>query len=175
MNTEELMFKILDGKESRVLRQKEILTKYNQTLISFTLNIPGLYKISEEYKKVFNKGIREIKENLERKKLLISYEEVNERESGYEFFCIVLAPANDVKMLMIELESRLSIGRIFDIDVFDKEGRLLSRSDFSIKKRECLVCSNDAVVCSRSRAHSIEEVLEAIDKLVKEFILEEEL
>lgn len=175
MSTEELIFKILEGKENRVLRQKEILAKYNQTLISFTLNIPGLYKISEDYKKVFLKGINEIKEYLAREKMTISYAETNERESGYEFFCTVESPAIKVKKTMIDLESNLHLGRLFDIDVFNEKGELLSRSNFNIGKRKCLVCNNDAVICSRSRSHSIEEVLESVDKLVKGFILEEGL
>lgn len=175
MSTEEQIFKILEGKENRVLRQKEILAKYNQTLISFTLNIPGLYKLSEDYKKVFLKGISEIKEYLAKEKITISYTETNERESGYEFFCTTESPAINIKKIMITLESNLPIGRLFDIDVFNKEGELLSRANFNIGKRKCLVCDKDAVVCSRSRSHSIEEVLESVDKLVKGFILEEGL
>ncbi|MGL5417506.1 MAG: citrate lyase holo-[acyl-carrier protein] synthase [Clostridium sp.] len=175
MSTEELIFKILEGKENRVLRQKEILKRYNSTLISFTLNIPGLIKTSDEYKKVFLKGINEIKEILILNNMEIIYDEINERESGYEFFCAVEAPAIKIKKLMIELEEKLSVGRIFDIDVFDEEGNLLSRSSFNIGKRKCLVCDKEAVICSRSRAHDIEEVIEAVNKLVEQFILEEEL
>lgn len=173
MNTEELIFKILEGKEKRALRQKELMQNYKSTLISFTLNIPGMYKISDKYKLAFNEGVNIIEKTLKSENIKIMYSEKNERESGYEFFCIVDSPAIKIKKHMIELESSSILGRLFDIDVFSKKGELLSRSNFNIGKRKCLICEKEAVMCSRARTHSIEEVIKAVDGLIDRFINKE--
>ena len=172
MNADELIFKILEGKEKRALRQRELLKTYKNTLISFTLNIPGIYKLSDKYKLVFNEGINLIEKTLKSENIKVIYSEKIERESGYEFFCLVDSPAKEIKKHMINIEYVSLLGRLFDIDVFDKNGELLSRANFNIGKRKCLVCEKDAVVCSRERAHRIEEVIRAIDILIYKFIKE---
>ena len=49
-----MLFKILNLREERELHQKNLLNKYNNTLISYSLNIPGKEKdnliIREIYK-----------------------------------------------------------------------------------------------------------------------------
>lgn len=173
MNTEELIVKILEGKENRSSRQKELIKNYKNTLISFTLNIPGICKISDKYKLVFNEGVNLIEKKLKIENIKVIYSEKNERESGYEFFCIVNSPAIKIKKHMIKLEVNSILGRLFDIDVFSEKEELLSRANFNIGKRQCLICRKDAVICSRARTHTIEEIIESINILIDEFISKE--
>ncbi|MGL5067788.1 MAG: citrate lyase holo-[acyl-carrier protein] synthase [Sarcina sp.] len=166
---------ILDGKEKRAREQKDILRRYNNTLISFTLNIPGPNKRGLEYKKVFERGIREIKDMLYKHNLKIVHTKIDDNVAGYIFFCSVIGKDTVIKALMIQLENASNIGRLFDIDVFNKKGELLSRHDFKIVKRKCLICEKDAVTCARNRTHSIEELLPVIDNIINEELEKEML
>ena len=164
---------ILDGKEERVKLQKDILRKYKNTLISFTLNIPGINKRSDKFKKAFDLGISKIEKTLNLHNVKIVYVTTCDNMAGYIFFCSVQADALFIKMLMMNIENESKIGRLFDIDVFNEKKVLLSRSNFKIAKRKCLVCDRDAVICSRSRAHHILSVLSVINKIIDESLEEE--
>ena len=59
-------------------------------------------------------------------------------------------------MLAVELEDIDPIGRLYDMDVLDTDGKKISREDMGLPRRKCLLCENDAAVCARSRAHSLE-------------------
>ncbi|MGL4992347.1 MAG: citrate lyase holo-[acyl-carrier protein] synthase [Sarcina sp.] len=173
MEHDKILKGILDGKEERVKIQKNILKKHKNTLISFTLNIPGLNKKSEKFKKAFAFGTSKIEKSLNLHKVKIVYATTCENMAGYMFFCSVQADAVFIKRLMMDIESESKIGRLFDIDVFNEKEELLSRRDFSIMKRKCLICDRDAVVCSRSRAHHILSILCVIDKIIDESLEEE--
>lgn len=164
---------ILDGKEERVKLQKDILEKYKNTLISFTLNIPGINKRNDKFKKAFTLGISKIEKTLNLHNVKVIYTTTCNNMAGYIFFCSVQADALFIKMLMINIEDESKIGRLFDIDVFNKKEELLSRDNFKIAKRKCLVCDGDAVICSRSRAHNISLVLSVINKIINESLEEE--
>ena len=58
---------------------------------------------------------------------------------------------------MIALEET-KIGRLYDIDVLEKENTKISRKDLGFPERKCLLCNNPACQCGRSRKHSIEEL-----------------
>jgi holo-ACP synthase len=51
--------------------------------------------------------------------------------------------------------------------VIDSDGRLLSRRELGLPAVQCLICQQDAHVCARGRAHSLDLLLmklhEAID------------
>ena len=46
MIDKKILKQILDSREARRDKQKELISKYNKSLISFTLNIPGKVKDS---------------------------------------------------------------------------------------------------------------------------------
>ncbi|MGL4741649.1 MAG: citrate lyase holo-[acyl-carrier protein] synthase [Sarcina sp.] len=173
MVTDKILKGILDGKEERVKIQKEIFKKYKNTLISFTLNIPGMNKRSDKFKKAFALGTSKIEKSLNLHNVKITYATTCDNMAGYMFFCSVQADALFIKRLMMDIENESKIGRLFDIDVFNEKEELLSRRNFSIMKRKCLVCDRDAVVCSRSRAHHILSVLCVINKIIDESLEEE--
>ena len=73
----------------------------------------------------------------------------------------------ELKKAMIELEDGTKLGRLFDIDVINSKGNKISRLELGMAPRKCIVCDEIAHVCSRSRAHSVEEMLEYINKVIK--------
>jgi holo-ACP synthase len=162
---EELM-QILKGREERANEQKKIISKTNSTLISFTVNTPGLEKNNDRIKNIFEKEIYEIKKSLKDKGLEIKYEKSNiGKVSGPEGFISVSEKAEVIKEMTVVIEENSPIGRLFDIDVLDLEGKPISRNTLNKEPRKCIVCGENAKHCSRSRKHPIEEVIDKFYKI----------
>lgn len=168
MSDEKLIMEILQSREDRRYKQLELLENYESSLISFTLNAPGIMKDNEMYREIHKKGIREIVKILNEKNIpIIYFEEIN-KSTGSEGYLVVDFDPLQVKRLLIELEEEHPIGRIFDIDVFDKHHNQISRSDLDLSPRRCLLCSKDARVCVKEKNHSYEELYNKIESLWKE-------
>ena len=111
---------VLWSREKRVATQKELLEKYPGTLICFMLNIPGPEKVNKLFEKVFYEGLEKIQNKLETEKISTEVRLVQENITGYEGYLVVKADGCRVKKLMIALEET-KIGRLYDIDVLEKE------------------------------------------------------
>ena len=158
---------VLWSREKRVATQKELLEKYPGTLICFMLNIPGPEKVNELFEKVFYEGLEKIQNKLETEKISTEVRLVQENITGYEGYLVVKADGCQVKKLMIALEET-KIGRLYDIDVLEKENTKISRKDLGFPERKCLLCDNPACQCGRSRKHSIEELRKKIYGIIWE-------
>lgn len=89
--------------------------------------------------------------------------------TGFEAFMLISMPAEQVKRIACEIEDTHPLGRLFDIDVINKDMTPLGRASLDIPPRRCLLCDNDARVCMRSHAHSYEELIEHIHSLVDSY------
>ena len=138
---------VLWSREKRVATQKELLEKYPGTLICFMLNIPGPEKVNELFEKVFYEGLEKIQNKLETEKISTEVRLVQENITGYEGYLVVKADGCQVKKLMIALEET-KIGRLYDIDVLEKENTKISRKDLGFPERKCLLCEDP--FCSTS-------------------------
>lgn len=154
---------ILDAREARASRQKELLAEYNKPIVSFTMNIPGPVKLDRDVVIGFFVGCRLLRDALQGKLL---YVEEHRKETGCEAFFVVDLPAKELKQLTVDLEDGDSVGRLFDMDVLDVDGRAISREALGYPRRGCLICTEDAAVCARSRAHSLEELRDRTDFLL---------
>ncbi|MGB4438593.1 MAG: triphosphoribosyl-dephospho-CoA synthase CitG [Sedimentibacter sp.] len=148
---------ILDARENRVIEQQKILDAYNMPVISFTLNIPGPVKTFPLAEKAFIEGDKLIKKQLDRNHCDIVYQKNNADKTGYEAFFAVDCDPYFIKKLMVDIENSCRLGRIFDIDVLKQNGDKISRQE--INYRTCLLCHEEAHVCSRSKKHSVEELI----------------
>ena len=160
---------ILVARENRANHQVELLKRYKSTLICFTLNIVGPTKAFPMTDKAFKEGIRLIQEHLERNNCKIELYETFYKVTGEEAYFIVDSDSNYIKKLMMVIEEREVLGRVFDIDVIDKNGEKLSREQLGAKSRTCFLCDHDAKVCARSRYHSVDDVLEKTQKLIHSY------
>lgn len=171
MNKEELelLNEILEGKEKRALIQKELIDKYKRVLISCTLNIPGMYKVNDLYKKAHNIEIKAVEKQLKNKNIDVIYKKENVSKAGYETFLVVDCDLKFAKEATIFVEEHNELGRLFDLDVFDEKQNQISRCDLGYGKRKCLVCDNDAVICARNKTHLTEEILEKINEMIENY------
>ena len=152
----ELLTEILQAREDRAAKQQLLLSEYQKPLLCFTMNIPGPKKLDRDVSIGFFVGTRLLADALSPYPVL--YREERRPITGCEGYYVVDMPAKELKALAIEIEDTDPIGRLFDLDVIEPEGRKLTREELGHPRRKCLLCDNDAMICSSTRAHSLEEL-----------------
>ena len=138
-------------------------------LILFLLNIPGSIKDSPLYRKVFNTGIRLLKHNFNKRNITFAVSEINIPESGTGPEAYISVSEYDlmsVKKITAEIENSHPLGRIFDIDIFDRK---LEQVKSGREMRKCFICDRPAFECARSRRHPLSEVIEHIKKEAEKY------
>ena len=73
-----------------------------------------------------------------------------------------------LKRMAIAIEEGHALGSLVDIDVTDAKARLLSRRDMGYAPRKCLVCDDEAAVCSVSQRHSLSEIEAHIEAIISD-------
>lgn len=164
-----ILMDILDGKEKRSNMQKDLIKEYGHSLISFTLNIPGIIKTSSLYTDIHIEGMRIICKELNAGNIPIIYTEEIERISGREGYIVIDSAAKLVKKLTIDIEDRNRLGRVFDIDVFDKKNIQVSRKDLEDMPRKCLLCNKNVLTCMREKNHNYDELIDEIENIWKNY------
>ena len=90
-------------------------------------------------------------------------------ETGYEAYLITDLPLLEAKRIAVQIEDTHPLGRLFDIDIIDKDGVPVSRDRVGSSPRRCLVCDREARYCMRMRWHTQEEIWERINAMVDEY------
>ena len=151
---------ILDARENRASKQKELLAQYGKSLLCFTMNIPGPEKWNRNIAIGFYLGCWFIEDTLKGRP--VHYKEKRTPHTGGEAYYVVDIPANQLKQMVMELEEIDPIGRLFDMDVLTPDGEKVSREALGQGPRKCLICDNDAAICARSRAHGLDQLKNAV-------------
>lgn len=143
---------ILDAREWRAEKQKELLQQYQKPLLCFTMNIPGPEKWNREVSIGFTVGNLLLRESL---RSIVHYES-HYTTAGCSAYYVVDMPARQLKRVAMDVESTGQIGRLFDMDVLGPDSTKVSREELGYKPRKCLICQEAAWVCARSRAHGLD-------------------
>lgn len=158
---------LLDSRELRAATQKQWADKYGLPLVSFTVNMVGPVKRNQLACIIFEQIKGAILGCCWRENITVERYQCIEQNSGYEMLlCLSGKTARQIKQLMVEIEEQHKLGRLADIDVLNERGEALSRSSLELPVRSCLICRQDAKVCGRSRAHSVEELLGKMQQVV---------
>ena len=165
-NNEVTLEEMLDARERRIFLQNSLIQTYNKPIISFTLNIPGPVKVFDKIPETFEEGVRKIRQALCDSAITVYHESEVREKTGYEAFFAADASPLVLKCLMSELEDGTSVGRLYDIDIIRQDGCKVSREETGRPCRTCLICGRPAHECSRSRRHSVEELVMHIEKLL---------
>lgn len=163
---------MLLAREKRVARQHRALSCYRLPLISFTLVAPGAVKNSPVWQRVARHARQEITALCQQMSWVCVWEKQVDECSGPEWMAAICAPAKALKQQMSMLEERHPLGRLWDIDVIDSDGRSLSRCELGLPARRCLICQQDAHVCARSRQHTLDLLLDEIARRIECYELE---
>lgn len=159
---------MLDCRERRVERQKEARLRFGAPVVSITLVWPGEVKDSPESRYAMEQALCALDDAFEQLNLSPNFRQRELSVTGPEAIYSVNMDTVTLKRLCTELEKH-PLGRLWDMDVIDSDGRPVSRSDIGLPSRRCLLCDQPAHVCARSRAHSVDQLLEAIHRRIHAF------
>lgn len=171
MIDKEFLMEILQSREDRRAKQEGIINRYKSTLISFTLNTPGIIKYNEMYHEIHKVGILEVKNLLIQNNISILYQEVINKSTGSEGFIAVDYDPLELKVKLIDLEESHPLGKVFDIDEFDKNHHQISRQKLRLNPRKCLLCDKEARICGKERNHNYEDLYSEIKSLWEKYRL----
>ena len=157
---------MLDARERRANRQRELLEKFQKPLVSFTMNIAGPIKDTPLIRRGFDIGLKDLEQVLSVDRIPVLHKEVIREYTGSEAILVVDAPASQVKELTWQLEESTPLGRLYDMDVLSPDGEKLQRQT----PRRCLICGEAAAGCARSRAHSVAQLQERTGEILTQAV-----
>lgn len=162
---------MLDARERRAALQRQLLADADEgeSLLSFTLSIPGPHKTSAVLERVFNELASQVDTAL-------ADVPVHDRmraggATGPEFLMVCGCAPRDLKRLMVAIEETHPLGRLADLDVLGRTGDTLysvSRTELGLPPRRCLICGGEAKACARSRAHTVQAMQERIAEIIQQ-------
>ena len=155
---------ILGDREWRREEQRRLIDKYKLPLVSLKLNIPGEIKSNSLYIKIINAGINSFFREIEGKAIEIIWNKCYYKDEGPIFMGVLNGDSYTLKRLTISIEESHPLGRLFDFDVWENNDHQLSRRELGYGYRKCFICEENAFLCARSRKHSIDELLDKINK-----------
>jgi len=161
---------MLMARDGRAAAQKRLLAKYQKPLLCFTLNIPGPVKTSYLIRLGFLEGIRRLEAALQEAGMTVIWSKAITPKTGYEKYYVIDGPAVEIKKISSAIENQDRLGRLFDMDVLDVDGHKLSRTDIGLPGRLCLVCSQPAQACARSRRHSVPVLVRNVHRILETFL-----
>lgn len=166
------LMQMLEAREARVLEQQRLLREFGRPIVCFTMNIPGPIKDSPLIRRAFDWGRAALDHRLPKGKVLLS--EFHHAVTGCEAMYAVDLDVLDLKRLCAEIEDETPLGRLFDMDVLDTEGRKLDRKLVNGGSRCCIVCGAPGKGCSSRRSHSVEELQQAAKRIMTEHFADED-
>lgn len=170
---EATLTQVLDNREQRVLRQRQLLAQHHKTLICFTMNIPGPIKNNFWIRSGFRLGKRLLLDLLRSASIPVLLQEEVCSVTGCEGFLLVDATAHAVKSLTTQIEDSLEVGRLFDMDVLSPDGEKLSREALGLPGRPCLICGRPASVCGPVRAHTAQELWQRTQQILRRAVTQD--
>ena len=161
---------MMRARDARAERQRQLLARNRETLLCFTMNIPGPVKRSAEIENGFAIGKRRLRGAFLRAEIHPLYEEETIESTGCEIIYVLPTDPLALKRLTAEVEERDALGRLFDLDVLRPDGIKVDRQEIGLPGRRCLLCGEAAQVCARSRRHSVEALVSRTYEILREAI-----
>ena len=183
---------LLASRDSRHAMQQKLLAEHSgKTLVCLTVVMPGSVKRNqqslivahaavEQMIESYELGVRNDELGVRSDELGVRNDELEGRfggrliecdlETGYEAYLITDLPLLEAKRIAVQIEDTHPLGRLFDIDIIDKDGVPVSRDRVGSHPRRCLVCNREARYCMRMRWHTQEEIWERINAMVDSWI-----
>lgn len=154
------LLEMLEAREKRATRQRELLGVFGKTMICFTMNIAGPVKNSALIRRGYALGRKLLRQQLMTAGIAILHFEEIQEKTGNEAFFLLDADPYAVKAVTVEIEDHAPVGRLFDMDVLCPDGRKVDRQELGLSGRKCLICGEMAQACARSRRHTVSELQE---------------
>lgn len=160
---------MLAAREERSARIAAALDR--APLVSFTMNIAGPRKNSPLIRRGFAEGLRALTEAFAARGIPLSLLNREDSVTGCEALFAAAGGALDVKHICAAIEDAGALGRLYDMDVIDKDGRKLDRSELGLTERGCMVCGAPGRGCAARRTHSAETLRAETERRLTEHFL----
>ncbi len=158
---------MLSFRDNKAQTIKMLCKDYNRPVVSFALNIAGEIKSFALSRAVFFDAVHRISFSISNANISIIFETVKLDKCSDVAYFVIDADAVQVKRLMLEIEKHDTAGRLYDIDVYEKNAAPVSRNQLGLESRKCLICNAAAHECARSRRHSYEEIMDVTLNILK--------
>ncbi|MGC6176346.1 citrate lyase holo-[acyl-carrier protein] synthase [Lacrimispora sp. 38-1] len=162
---------MLSFREMKVRIQEELRKKHKgMVTMALAMNIPGPVKTSPDILLAFEEGTKMLEQAVSEAGIRIKERTGVSENAGYmEFYALDSLNPAAVKELAVRLEETHPLGRLWDIDVYDKEGVSISRESLLAPVRKCLICGQDAKGCARNRTHTVEELIREVEHKINDW------
>ena len=153
---------LLQSRDERVKHQKDLLGMYpGKSLLCLTVQLPGPEKRNRTSLAIAQAGVEAVREAFKPE-----YEELRDLETGYEAYFMIPLSGTEVKRIACQIEDTHPLGRLMDLDIVTPDG-LVGRECLGLQPRKCLLCDNEVRYCMRAKTHTVSELLERIEEMVK--------
>lgn len=160
---------VLEAKERLASLQAELRRAHRLPVVSFTVNIPGAVKDSPDIQQLLRGAVDRFRALALDAGFSILEERFMYMSTGPAAILAAAGEADTLKQSAIAIEESGLYARLFDIDVFDAEGRQISRSKLGYTDRTCFLCAEPAVLCRRSSKHTSQELKQNVDERLTSF------
>jgi holo-ACP synthase/triphosphoribosyl-dephospho-CoA synthase len=160
---------ILNSKERRALMQEELRNIWKTPVISITINIPGPEKDLPVARQMLRSALSMVRIAMEQQGSSIREERLIYPATGPEAVMAVEGDYHIIKRVCVDVEEKSLHGRLYDIDIFSANGKLISRSGLNLHPRRCFVCRDSSVLCIRSQKHSEIEIHESVNRFFQHY------
>ncbi len=166
-------YPVLEARELRWQKKKKLAEKTEKqfpsvqaTFAFCTLRMPAALRISGKYHGLVALFQNALRKTLGSSGIAILAFGTEQYVDGPGSWLAAECDAMTLKRLAIELEEEHPQGALIDIDVADSVGNPLSRRDMGYPARKCLVCGEDAVLCSAGQNHSLSEIADRVERML---------
>lgn len=160
---------LLVSREERWQLQQQLLQQYDGcTLVCLTVIMPGNVKRNRQSLVV----AKAAKEEMLAHFAPFHIDLMTERDlvTGFEAYALVRTSTTVAKRMACAIEDNHPLGRLFDMDVIDSEGRPVGRQQVGMSPRRCLLCDNEARFCMRNHSHTQQELLQRINEMIEGYV-----
>lgn len=160
---------MLDARERRSYAISDLAAHVGESgcVVSITLAVPGPVKTSPVLRALFQHFYDEAHAVLSN--CALSEERLTlDAATGPEAQFAVRKDAFETKRLLVPLEEEGKLGRLVDLDVLSggTAPKGVSRTELGLPRRKCLICDKPSKECGRARAHSVEQMQQAIVEIL---------
>ena len=158
---------MLSVREARQARLNAALV--HAPLVSFTMNIAGPEKNSPLIRRGFQVGCERLEKAFAAHGVALTMLEQMDEMTGCEALYAASGCALTAKALCAACEDADELGRLFDVDVIDKDGKHIARGELGLQERGCLVCGAAGRGCASRRVHSVEQLQQETMRRLNDF------
>ncbi|MCF7932915.1 MAG: citrate lyase holo-[acyl-carrier protein] synthase [Acholeplasmataceae bacterium] len=141
--------RLLDAREDLDRIIKEMVLSSGQSVICITANTPGPDKDTPEalfLVRRFSNVSKHVFDPISTR--------VGESALGPYVLMHTSMNAIEAKHQAIMIEENHPLGRLIDLDLYDKDFHVITRSSLGLEGRKCLLCQREATLCRRLKTHT---------------------